>query len=246
MAFTFNPIDDSFSFNPANEGGLISYIPSCNDGPTGEQTLYNNWLQDLVNTYGVLIRYYPYSFSIEEMNSLFGEDMITGFDNDKTFRAYVEISSNSNILSRFGIKVDAQVSLSIPFTTWNNYFPGLEPKAGDVFVVINTGCGRQGGRTAEVFEITKRYDRKNAGGDFLGRHYGWFLEASRFEYGYEPGAPPEAEVPDVSDEEIFGRLPGSKNPESPQPAKEYDQNVESMSDSIKTYDDNRDSVFGNY
>jgi hypothetical protein len=246
MAFTFNPTDEPFSFNPADLGGPVSYIQGCSDQPTGEQKSYNNWLHEIINLYGVIIRYYPYKFSLEEMNSLFGEDMTTGFDVDKTFRAYVEISENSNTLSRFGIVVKAAVSLAIPFDTWDQYFKGQEPKAGDVFVVINTGCGRQGGRTAEVFEVTKRYDRKNAGGDFLGRHYGWFIEASRYEYAYEPGAPPEAETTDVSDEDIFGRLPGDHNPESPHPAKLYDQNVEAMSNNIKTYSDNRDSVFGNY
>lgn len=246
MSFTFNPSDEAFSFNPNELGSSKSYIPTCVEQPNKDQLSYNGWLKELISLYGVEIRYYPNKFDTATMNSLFGEDMISGFDTDTTFKAYVEISSNANILSRFGIKVNSEVSVSIPFDTWDQYFPNTEPKSGDIFVVINTGCGRRGDRTAEVFEITERLDRKNPGGDFLGRHYAWFLEAARFEYAYEPGAPKEAEFTDVSDEEIFGRLSGGNNPESPVPAKSYDQNVEAMSNDIVKYTDNRDSVFGNF
>lgn len=246
MAFTFNPSDEAFTFNPGELGSSRSYIPTCVDQPSKDQVSYNNWLKEIITLYGVDIRYYPNKFKFQAMSSLFGEDMISGFDNDTTFKAYVEITADSNVLTRFGIKTNSQVSLSIPFETWDQYFPDSEPKSGDIFVVVNTGCGRRGGRTAEVFEITQRLDFKNAGGDFLGRHYAWFLEAARFEYAYEPGAPKESQVADVSDEEIFGRLPGGKNPESPVPAKEYDQNVNDLSDKIVKYDDGRSSVFGNY
>jgi hypothetical protein len=246
MAFTFNPQDVPFSFNPNDSDTPYSYIPSCASQPTNDQLTYGSWLKDIINLYGVMIRYYPYKLELEQMNTLFGEDLMAGFGDDTTFRAYVEITKNSNVLSKFGIKTSAEVSVAIPFDVWDTYFPNDEPKTGDVFVVVNTGCGRKGQRTAEVFEVTQRYDRKNAAGDFLGRHYGWFLEANRFEYAYEPGAPPEAENPDVSDEEIFGRLSGSTNPASPVPAKVYDGSVEAISETIKPYTDNRDSVFGNY
>ena len=248
MAFSFNPTDSNFSFNPDELADVTPYIPTCINQPTGDQITYNNWLKEIVNLYGIEIRYYPHSFSLSEMHSIFGEDMSSGFASDLTFKAYVEVNSNSNILSRFGIKTDAEVSVSIPFDTWDLYFPDAEPKAGDIFVIVNTGCGRKGDRTAEVFEITKRLDRKNPGGDFLGRHYAWFLEAARFEYAYEPGAPPEANSTDVSDEELFGLVQGA-HVDGDMPSadsKGYEQSTNAISDNIKQYSDNRDSVFGNY
>jgi len=246
MSFTFNPSDSGFSFNPNTLGSVTSYIPSCVNQPSNDQVSYNEWLKELVGIYGVEIRYYPNKFSLTDMNIIFGDDMISGFSSDITFKAFVEISNNSNIMSRFGIQINADVGVSIPFDTWDIYFPDSEPKAGDIFVVVNTGCGRRGDRTAEVFEVTKRLDRKNPGGDFLGRHYAWFLEAARYEYAYEPGAPPEAQNPGVSDEVLFGRLAGGTNPATPDPSKSYDGNVKEIADNIVTYGDNRDSVFGNY
>lgn len=246
MAFSFNPDDSNFSFNPNELGEAQSYIPSCVNQPIGEQVSYNIWLKELVGLYGMDIKYYPNKFSLTEMNSIFGDDMISGFDTQTTFKAFIEINSNANVLARFGIKVDAEVGVAIPFDTWDIYFPNAEPKAGDIFVIVNTGCGRKGNRTAEVFEVTKRLDRKNPGGDFLGRHYAWFLEANRFEYSYEPGAPAEAENTDVSDQVSFGRLAGT-NPVSPNPSKVYEQNADDISTDIVEYtDDNRDSIFGNY
>ena len=246
MSFTFNPADTGFSFNPSNPGSMASHIPTCVDQPSNDQNAYNEWLKELVELYGVQIRYYSNGFNLPSMNFLFGDDMVTGFDETLTFKAYVEISNNSSIMSRFGIQINADVGVAIPFDTWDLYFPNREPKSGDVFVVVNTGCGRRGGRTAEVFEVTKRLDRKNPGGDFLGRHYAWYLEAARYEYSYEPGAPEEAITADVSEEESFGRLSGGSNPVAPNPSKVYDQNVKELSDSIVKYDDDRASVFGNY
>jgi hypothetical protein len=83
--------------------------------------------------------------------------------------------------------------------------------------------------------------------NMLQGHYVWILHAKRFDYSYQPDAPREPGMDQISDETMYGKLSGGTNfPEIP---KKYNQNVEDESKRIWDYNNregSNSSVYGKY
>ena len=103
-------------------------------------------------------------------------------------------------------------------------------------------------RGAPIFEITERRDENlSMNYNMLQGHYVWILHAKRFDYSYQPDAPREPGMDQISDETMYGKLSGGSNfPELP---KKYNGNVEDESKRIWDYKNRTgsdSSVYGNY
>jgi hypothetical protein len=103
-------------------------------------------------------------------------------------------------------------------------------------------------RGAAVYEITERRDENlTMNYNMLQGHYVWILHAKRFDYSYQPDAPREPGMDQISDETMYGKLSGGTNfPEIP---KKYNQNVEDESKRIWDYNNregSNSSVYGKY
>ena len=103
-------------------------------------------------------------------------------------------------------------------------------------------------RGAPIFEITERRDQNLTMqyNPLLG-HYVWILHAKRFDYSYQPNAPREPGLNQVSDETVYGKLSGGTNwPEEP---KKYTDNIDTSSDKEWDYSkkpNNDTSIYGDY
>ena len=78
------------------------------------------------------------------------------------------------------------------------------------------------------------------------RHYVWLLTAKRFEYSYEPNAPLERPMGQMTDDEQEGRLEGGKN--EPVIIKSYKGDVDDASAPIYDYRVfmDPDTIYGDY
>ena len=103
-------------------------------------------------------------------------------------------------------------------------------------------------RGAQVFEITERRDENltQTYNPLMG-HYVWILHARKFDYSYQPNAPREPGMDQLSEETLYGKLSGGTA--TPENAKKYTQDVDTDSGKRWKYTDGSGSnskVYGDY
>ena len=162
-------------------------------GTTGcERALYANYFAEQISLYGQKVAYYVHGYSTLSADNLYGEDPTRRFADPVEIVIGVNLNENSLMLSKYGLVSDDELTGYIPISSFKASF-GLsaEPKAGDVFNMVEYGMDRPGGRGGNNYEITQRLDQDIAQINPLAGHYVWMIKAKRFEYSFEPNIPDE-------------------------------------------------------
>lgn len=213
------------------------------DKTCAERELMNSWWQEIICQYGVETNYFVHGYDLLHHDSIYGEDPTRPFHDPKKIIMAVTISEASINLNTHGYDAPDEVTATISMKGFTDAF-GLsaEPKAGDLFELIEYGNTRPGGRTGKIFEITRRTDQDADQINQLQGHYVWFINARRYDYSFEPNAPREGMSEQVNDDTFNGRI--GKDDE-----KSYGPDADTLSKSIFDYDKYYgadDNVYGGY
>ncbi len=175
-----------------------------------ERQVYSNYWRELIDTYGQKVLYYRNMYNILSANNIYGEDTLRNYDKPRALIMAVQLSENALVLSKFGFQSDDAITAYVHISTFHAVYPTFyEPKAGDVFKLVEYGSDRPGERDGKLFEITERVDEDNSKINPLMGHYVWMLKAKRFDYSWEPDAPIERGSQQVHDDTFYGTLTGA-------------------------------------
>ena len=106
---------------------------------TNEQTLLENIIVESIRVYGHDVYYLPRTK--ENLDSIFGEDSLSSFDNAYPVEMYIKnvdgFEGEGTFVSNFGLEVRDQITLTVSRRRWKELnFEGndrdIEPKAGDL------------------------------------------------------------------------------------------------------------------
>lgn len=214
---------------------------------TQERNLQAGWWREQIEHYGVEVNYYTNGYNIAEQDFIYGEHVNQIFMNPVKVVVALTLNENSISLQQFGLVSDDEVTGFISIQSFTDHF-GLsaEPKAGDLIEMEEYGSSRPGGRSGKIFEITQRVDQDVSQINQLQGHYVWMFTAKRFEYSYEPGAPQELPLGQMTDDLFEGRLDGGVN--EPVIIKSYTGDVDEVSQPVYDYRVflDQDHVYGDY
>jgi hypothetical protein len=185
----------------------LRFTDKQNNG--AERLLYSNYWREQIDMYGQKVLYYRNNYNVLSADNFYGEQPLAGFQEPKTFIMGVQLSENALVLSKFGFQSDDTVTGYIHISSFYAVFPtNSEPKAGDVFKLVEYGSDRPGERDGKMFEVTERCDEDNSQINPLMGHYVWMLKAKRFDYSYETNIVPEKGLSQVHDDTFYGDLSG--------------------------------------
>lgn len=188
-----------------------------------ERELISDWFKEEIEQYGTKIAYMVNNFSPQDQNLIYAEDTTKAFSDPVEFIAFAVLSDESIILSQFGIRADADLTLFIHISSFYEVMGnGKEPKSGDLIQMVEYGSDRVNGRTGKIFEVTDREDEQISQINPLAGHYLWMLKCRRYEHSFEPNVTPEGKSDQVTDDTFSGILSGGTQPKSPD--KLYPQN----------------------
>jgi hypothetical protein len=174
-----------------------------------ERLLYSNYWREQIDMYGQKVLYYRNLYNVETADNIYGEQPMAGFLDPKPLIMAVQLSENALVLSKFGFQSDDSITALLHISSFYSVFPPKwEPKAGDVFKLVEYGSDRPGERDGKLFEITERCDEDNSAINPLMGHYVWMLKAKRFDYSFEPNIEPEKGSNQVHDDTFYGVLTG--------------------------------------
>jgi hypothetical protein len=155
-----------------------------------ERNNFDNWNREQIQMYGQDIKFFSNLTTLSSVDSLYGEDTVSGFGEGKNLIVLLNLNNDSYLLSKFGIVADSDLNGVIHPKMYEEVFgEGSEPKAGDVVELTEYGSDRIHfpKRGATVYELTEVIDEFQI--NPLGGHYLWFFKARRYEYSNEPGSP---------------------------------------------------------
>jgi hypothetical protein len=234
--------------------------PNCSvynrDNFQAEQIIYQSAYKDLINQFGINIRYFVNTFNLTSGDVFFGEQPYKKYGNPVEMRVYAEVSDNAISLQRFGFVSDDEFTGYIDITTFTTTFSTLgyhtpngqriEPKSGDVIELTDLGYCRPGARGPRLYEITERVDQDfNSINPALGT-YVWRIRGKRFAYSYEPGLSAEGGTnPPVYDNTFTGVVSSTQQAPSPNKNYPYDVNEDSI-DNVYDQRANDTSIYGGY
>lgn len=254
---TFNPVRPSGTFQPTtnkvpsnpfsgNDAVGSLYVPNCENNQFQTQRLKDYWTNFIAN-YGVRVEFWSNAYDMTKHDFLYGENILAGFHNARVIKGYVEITNESRLLAKFGIMTDNDATLLVPISEFQRVFGGNVPKIGDVWRVMDGACDRPEGQTPKVFEISDKIDTVNPV-DFLGGHYIWKLTSKRFDFSYQPNAPEETKLGELSDVPFFGQIfPVDKTAESKTTYTNPDDNVDTKAkENYDNTEKNHAYPYGNY
>jgi hypothetical protein len=193
-----------------------------------ERALYSNYWREQIDLYGQKILYFRNLYNLQDGDNTYGEMPLNQFEIPKIMIMLFTLTENALVLSKFGYQSDDQVTAYLHISSfYAHYPPNLEPKAGDVFKLVEYGSDRPGERDGKMYEITERCDEDNSQINPLGGHYVWLLKAKRLEFSFE-NIQQEKGNHQVHDDTFYGDLSGStatpeKRPDS------YPQDADSES-----------------
>ena len=229
------------------------YIPSTvrftdKEKNQAERSLYSNYWREQIDMYGQKILYYRNLYNLNDGDNTYGEMTLNRYEEPKEMIMLFTLTENALVLSKFGYQSDDQVTAYLHISSFYvNYPPILneegmpilsgprkiEPKAGDVFKLVEYGSDRPGERDGKMYEITERCDEDNSKINPLAGHYVWLLKAKRFENSFE-NIPREKGDYQVHDDTFYGDLSGSfVTPPTRDPSYPQDADMESKE---KVYD----------
>lgn len=128
-------------------GGLNSGVrfgrKSTNEN---ERKLFQSWWNELNQLYGTYIDYYTYDYSLSAHDFFYGEHPLAPFSGPKPLIMMAQFNNDSLLLSKFGIRTDADVTFIVPILTFRAAFNSnaAEPKAGDLICLTELGWDRPG------------------------------------------------------------------------------------------------------
>lgn len=179
-----------------------------------ERLMFSNYWREQIEMFGQKVLYYRSNYNPISADNFYGEQPLAGFAPPKYFIMGVQLSENALVLSKFGYRSDDTVTGFIHISSFYSVFPtNSEPKAGDVFKLVEYGSDRPGERDGKMFEVTERIDEDNTVINPLMGHYVWQIKAKRYEYSYEPNITPEKGLEQVHDSTFYGILSGNEKPE---------------------------------
>jgi len=198
------------------------------DKNVAERSLYSNYWREQIDLYGQKILYYKNLYNLENADNTYGEMPLNQFEAPKEMIMLFTLTENALILSKFGYQSDDQVTAYLHISSFYvHYPPNYEPKAGDVFKLMEYGSDRPGERDGKMYEITERCDEDNSKINPLAGHYVWLLKAKRLEHSFE-NLPQERGNMQVHDDTFYGDLSGSLTvPAQRDPAYPQDSDTES-------------------
>jgi len=172
-----------------------------------ERQLYSNYWREQIDLYGQKVLYYRHTYDTLSADNIYGEMPLAKFEEPKSFIMSIRLTENALVLSKFGFQSDDQVTAYVHISSFYAvYPPNIEPKAGDVFKLVEYGSDRPGERDGKMFEITERVDEDNSQINPLMGHYVWMLKAKRFDYSFEPNIQFEKGSNQVQDTPKYGTL----------------------------------------
>lgn len=176
---------------------------------SGERAVYSNYWREQIDMYGQKILYYKNKYNVLSGDNVYGEMPLNEFEPPKEMIMLFTLTENALVLSKFGYQSDDQVTAYLHISSFYiHYPPSYEPKAGDVFKLVEYGSDRPGERDGKMYEITERCDEDNSKINPLAGHYVWLLKAKRLEYSFED-IPQEKGNYQVHDDTFYGDLSGS-------------------------------------
>lgn len=195
-----------------NEGyrpSTLRYTDKENNA--AERLVYSNYWREQIDMYGQKVLYYRNKYNVETADNIYGEQPLAGFLAPQPLIMGIQLSENALTLSKFGFQSDDAVTAFVHISSFYSVFPPTwEPKAGDVFKLVEYGSDRPGERDGKLFEITERCDEDNSAINPLMGHYVWMLKAKRFDYSFEPDIEPEKGSKQVHDDTYYGMLTGGQ------------------------------------
>lgn len=174
-------------------------------------------IDEMINVTGQKLNYWLNTTTLSTADMLYGEDTVSKYTGPTLIKMRVELNESALAFSKFGFNADDEVTLFVTYNSFNKSFSAndyfvtnflsVEPKAGDVFEMVEYGLDRVNGRSGNYFQITERRDQ-DIGGDLnpLGGHYGWRLKAKRLEYSWQPNLPQENENNQFTEDTEYGIL----------------------------------------
>jgi hypothetical protein len=194
-----------------------------------ERQLYSNYWREQIDMFGQKVLYFRNLYNVLSANNTYGEHTLQSFEAPKELIMAVNLSENALVLSKFGFQSDDAITAFVHISTFYAVYPlDIEPKAGDVFKLVEYGSDRPGERDGKLFEVTERIDEDNSKINPLMGHYVWMIKAKRFDYSWEPGLEQGIEKgsDQVHDDTFYGTLTGAV-PAQREPDYPGDANTES-------------------
>ncbi len=230
-----------------------------------ERILFDNWWREILNQFGIQIKYYVNSFNVLSADNIYGEQPTKTFSPPVDVIMAVQLNDNAITLSKFGFLSDDEITAYMHIETfqtkfsflsaiYNTQYNIIEPKAGDIFQLSEFGNDRPANRQPKYFEITQKVDEDISSINNLGGHYVFQIKAKRYDYSFEPGIPFNTINEGISgNQQIYegsfaGRLSGGANPET-EPKKELYDEYSIDQTSIQDVFDmsvNKTDVYGEY
>lgn len=129
---------------PGNNSGLRFNRKSDNEN---ERRLVQSWWNELNQLYGTYVDYYIYDYSLSAHDSFYGEQPLAPFTGPTPMTMLVQFNNDSLLLSKFGIRTDADATFIVPILAFRGAFSSnaAEPKAGDLIRLTEMGWDRPGG-----------------------------------------------------------------------------------------------------
>jgi hypothetical protein len=155
-----------------------------------ERSNFNRWNKEQIEMFGQEVKFFSNLTSLSAADSLYGEDVISGFGQGKELVVLLNLNNDSYLLSKFGIVAHSDINGVIHPEMFEALFgTGSEPKAGDVIELTEFGADRIHfpKRGANVFELTEVIDEFQI--NPIAGHYLWFFKGRRYDYSHETGGP---------------------------------------------------------
>ena len=112
-----------------------------------ERRLFQSWWNELNQLYGTYVDFYTYDYSLSAHDFFYGEHPLAPYSGPKPMLMLAQFNNDSMLLSKFGIRTDADVTFIVPILTFRGAFDNnfAEPKAGDLIRLTELGWDRPGG-----------------------------------------------------------------------------------------------------
>ena len=207
--------------------------------------LYKIWWKDQIALYGTKVSYFVRNFDLSAADTFYGENTIDGFKPATSMVMAINLNDTSITYSKFGIQSDDDLEAFIDITTYKETLSSqylssdvIEPKAGDVFQLIELGDDRPGNRNGKYFEITERIDESVASNiNQLQGHYLFKIKARRYDFTYTDNDVEEAVSEQVTNDTLSGKTTDD--------AQSYIDDIDTAQLSYFDYGSN-DDVYGDY
>jgi hypothetical protein len=188
-----------------------------------ERETFSKWWKEEIAIYGQAIDYYVHNYALSAADNIYGEHTTAGFSDPIRTVMMLDLTQSSLVFSKFGLMGDDDLQGILHIQTFVETMTAsalsasniTEPKAGDVFHLVEYGSDRPGVRDGKYFEITERLDQQIDQINPLMGHYVWLVTAKRHDWSFEPGLSGEKSPGSYpTDDTHSGRLSGGTNPQT--------------------------------